>query len=150
MGILKHLLIDWFLVALGLHCCAQAFSSYRAWGPLFTVEHGRFLLWRTGSGAHGLQELQQEGSVLWLTGLAALWHVESSRTRDQTRVPYKWPGWFQPTAPPVKSTKSFLRTQSVSQKMIPKNLTQTLWNAVIIFFSNPSPCRESRRPAVFS
>lgn len=126
MGILKHLLIDRFLVALGLRCCAWALSSYRAWGPLFTAVHGCFLWWRTGSGAHGLQELQQEGSVLRRTGLAALWHVESSRTGDQTRVPCKWPGRFQPTAPPVKSTKSFLRTQSVSQKMIPNNLTETL------------------------
>ena len=45
-------------------------------------------------------ELQQMGSVahvasrvrgfqkLWCMGLVALWHVGSSQTRDQTRVPY--------------------------------------------------------------
>ena len=40
--------------------------------------------------AHGLQQLQPPGSRAtqkwWHTGLAALWHVGSSRTRDQTHV----------------------------------------------------------------
>ena len=40
--------------------------------------------------AHGLQQLQPPGSRAtqkwWHTGLAALWHVGSSWTRDQTHV----------------------------------------------------------------
>ena len=50
------------------------------------------LLQRSGSGAHGLQQLRLTGSrawaqQLWCTGLPALQHVGSSQTRDQTYVP---------------------------------------------------------------
>ena len=48
--------------------------------------------WHAGPGAGGLQQLWLTGSrvraqQLWCTGLAAPWHVGSSRTRDQTHVP---------------------------------------------------------------
>ena len=56
-----------FLAVLGL-CCCTGFSS--RW---------LLLLWSTGFGAHGLQQL-------WLPSLAAPRHVGSSRIRDQTHV----------------------------------------------------------------
>ena len=40
---------------------------------------------------HSLQS--EEAQQLWLTGLVALCHVESSRIRDQTHVPY-FDRWF--------------------------------------------------------
>ena len=50
-------------------CCGAGFSPW--W---------LFLLRSSASRVQGLQQL-------WPTGLAALWHVESSRIRDQTHVP---------------------------------------------------------------
>ena len=38
--LLLLLLFYLFLAALGLHCCAQAFSSCSKWGLLFAVVHG--------------------------------------------------------------------------------------------------------------
>ena len=66
------------LTALGLCCCARSFSSCDAWGSS--------LWWllisqSTGSRVCGRQDL-------WCTGLVALQHVESTRTREQTCVPY--------------------------------------------------------------
>ena len=48
---------------------------------------GLLLLLNTGSRACRLRQLQYSGSVVVLSGLVALRHVESSQTRDQTRVP---------------------------------------------------------------
>ena len=72
-----------FLVALGLHCCrisvvvkSGSYSHCVAWAlycPAFSCCWGCAL---------GVQTQK-----LWCTGLVALRHVESSRTRDQTRVP---------------------------------------------------------------
>ena len=33
-----------FLAALGLRCCARAFSSCGEWGPLFIVVHGLLIV----------------------------------------------------------------------------------------------------------
>ena len=73
-----------FLAVLGLHCCMQALSSWErgllsscgAW----TSHQGGFSCCRRRvepSRAHSLQQL-------WHTGLFALWHMESSQTRDGT------------------------------------------------------------------
>ena len=40
----KNKLIDWFLAALGLRCCAWAFSSCSEQGLLFVVVHGLLLV----------------------------------------------------------------------------------------------------------
>ena len=40
-----------------------------------------------GLSGRSLQTPQSAGPVVWLTGFVALCHVESSRTRDRTRVP---------------------------------------------------------------
>ena len=74
-----------FLAALVLCCCPWASSSGGEWGLLFSRCSG-FSLWclllfqSLGSRAHGLSSCSTQGSV-------ALRHVESSQTRDQTRVP---------------------------------------------------------------
>ena len=52
------------MVVLDLHCCVSVLSS--------CCKQGLCLLQSTGSRC---------------TGLASLWHEESSQTRDQTRVP---------------------------------------------------------------
>ena len=56
------------------------------------------LLWSTGSRVHGLQQLQNMGSVVvapqlwstgwivWCTDLVPPWHVGSSQIRDQSHV----------------------------------------------------------------
>ena len=72
-----------FLAVLGLRFCVRASSSCGKRGPLFIAVRGPHYrglsLWSTGSRAQAQQ--------LWLTGLAALWHVGSSQTRARTRVP---------------------------------------------------------------
>lgn len=59
-----------FLVVLGLYCCTRAFSSFSEQGSLITV-------W-------GLQQLGLNCPVVF----SCPWHVTSSGTRGQTRVPY--------------------------------------------------------------
>ena len=94
-----------FLAALGLCCCVRAFSSCGERGLLFVAvrglliagsslvaEHGLQVCRLSLVVAHGLQQLWLAGSraqaqQLWCTGLVALWHVGSSRTRAQTIVP---------------------------------------------------------------
>ena len=44
----------------------------------------------TGSRNAGFRSLQLWAQYLWHTGLVTLWRVGSSRTRDQTRVPWRW------------------------------------------------------------
>ena len=56
------------MTVLGLHCHTQAFSSSIELRLLIAVAP---LVWSTGSK---------------LSGLVALWHVESSQTRDGTNV----------------------------------------------------------------
>ena len=69
-----------FLALLGLHCCAQAFSGCGEPGLLPScnaqASHcGGFLC----QGARAPGALAQQ---LWCAGLAAVWHAESSQTRD--------------------------------------------------------------------
>ena len=69
-----------FLAMLGLHCCAQAFSACGEPGLLPScsaqASHcGGFLC--RGARAPGAPAQQ-----LRCAGLAAMWHAESSQTRD--------------------------------------------------------------------
>ena len=80
------LLIYLFLAALGLHCCARAFSSS---GLLIAVaslvaEHG---LQARRLSSCGLRALECRLSSWWCMGLVAPWHVGSSWTRARTCVP---------------------------------------------------------------
>ena len=43
-----------FLAALGVHCCAQAFSSCGEWGPLFVVVCGLLIEVASLVAGHGL------------------------------------------------------------------------------------------------
>ena len=43
-----------FLAALGIRCCAQAFSSCDEWGLLFIVAHGLFIVVAFLVVEHGL------------------------------------------------------------------------------------------------
>ena len=115
--IFKIYFIYLFLAALGLRCCAWAFSSCSEQGLLFIVvcglliavaslvaEHGLQVrglqqLWRVGSAvaAHGPQStwasvvvacrLQSAGSVVVAHGLSCSAALGSSWTRAGTRVP---------------------------------------------------------------
>ena len=69
-----------FLVALGLCCWMPAFSNCCEQGLL--PDCGA---WASHCG--GLSCCRAQAQYLWCTGLAALQYVESSQTRDQTRVP---------------------------------------------------------------
>ena len=85
-----------FLAVFGLCCCAQASSSWEEQRLLFCGFSSQRLLWLQGAGsrARGLQELQRMGSglqgfeKLWRMGFVAPQCVESSWTRDWTRVPW--------------------------------------------------------------
>ena len=74
-----------FLAALGLRCCARAFSSCSERRLLLVAVRGLLIAVASLVADHGLQVcgLQQ----LWHTGLVAPWHVGSFRTRAQTHVP---------------------------------------------------------------
>ena len=77
--------INLFLTVLGFHCCAWAFSS---------CGEQELLSSRSARTSH-LGGVSCCGSRLWSTGAQQLWcidlvvpwHVESSWTSDQTRVP---------------------------------------------------------------
>ena len=73
-----------FLAALGLHCCAWAFSGCGERGLLSSWDAWAF---HCGGFSWCRAQLQGAGLRSWHTCLAALQHVESSRTRDQTCVP---------------------------------------------------------------
>ena len=80
----KNLFTYLFLVVLDLGCCVgfSLVSASRGYSP--AVVRSLLIAWppllqSTGSRVHRLQ-------WLWHTGLAALWHVGSSWTRDQTHV----------------------------------------------------------------
>ena len=85
------------LAALGLCCCARAFSSCGERGLLFLEVHGLLiavasLIVEHRLQARGPQQLWLAGSraqaqQLWHTGLVAPRHVGSSRTRACTHVP---------------------------------------------------------------
>ena len=80
------------LAALGLRCCAWAFSSCAEWGLLFVVVHVFSLQWllllqSMGSRCVGFIRCGTQAQYLWRTGLVAPQHVGSSRTRNRTRVP---------------------------------------------------------------
>ena len=76
-------ILFFFLTALGLHCCAWAFSGCGERGLLSSWD-----VWASHCGGFSRRaQLQGAGLRSWLTCLAALQHVESSRTRDQTCVP---------------------------------------------------------------
>ena len=81
MIILKTICL--FTAALGLCCCAPSFSSCSYWSLLFAWCVGFssqwLLLWSMGS--------RPQASVVQQTDLVASWHVEFSRTKDQTYVP---------------------------------------------------------------
>ena len=93
----SKLFLSFFLVALGLRCWMQAFSSCRRWGLLFTSLHGFLIPWllllqSTGSrhaafSGCGSWTLDPGTQWLWLMGLVSWVHVGSSQTRDLTLVP---------------------------------------------------------------
>ena len=74
-----------FSAVLGLRFCARAFSSCGKRGPLFIAVRGSLTIAVSLVAEHRLQmrRLSSCGS----TGLVAPWHVGSSQTRAQTRVP---------------------------------------------------------------
>ena len=77
-GTSKHV----FLVALGLRCCSEAFWQE---GLPFVAVHGFLTAVAPLVAEH---RLQAEGSSKCGTqALVALWHTESSQTRDRTHVP---------------------------------------------------------------
>ena len=71
---LKNKFIYLFLAALGLRCCARAFSRCSKKGLLFVAERELLiavtsLVTEHGLQAHGLQQLQHVGSVVVASGL---------------------------------------------------------------------------------
>ena len=63
-----------------LHCCTRAFSSCRERGLLSSCS-------AQSSHCRGFSCCRAQAQWLWCTGLVALQQVESSWTRDQTRIP---------------------------------------------------------------
>ena len=79
-----RLLITWRLLLQGTDSRYTDFSSYGTQAPQ---------LWLPG--------FRVQAQKLWPTSLVALWHVESSQTKDETCDPCA--GGFLCTAPPGKS-----------------------------------------------
>ena len=81
-----------FLADLGLRCCSRLSLVVMRQGYLLSQCSGFSLRWllllqRTGSRHAGFMSFRAWTQQLWHRGLAALWHVGSSQTRDQTHVP---------------------------------------------------------------
>ena len=84
-----------FMAVLGLRCCAQAFSSCNSWGLLFNCSVWWLLLLQSmGSKFLSFTScgswpsvVEAQGVSFCGTGLIALLHIESSKTRDRTHVP---------------------------------------------------------------
>ena len=89
--------IIWLHYNLPVHWLKDIFVAMQ--GLLFIVVHGLLtwqllLLQNRSSGhmrsvvaAHGLRSWGTQAPVVMAHGLVALWHVESSWTRDRTHVP---------------------------------------------------------------
>ena len=117
-----------FLVALGFHCCA-GFSLVAASRDYSWLRCAGVSLWwpvllqSTGSRRADFSSCSSQPQELWCEqALVAPWHVESSQTRDRTRVP-TLTGGFLSTVPPGRSRNHSLLSYS-----------QTC------FFSFPVPC----------
>ena len=81
-----------FLADIGLRCCSRLSLVVMRQGYLLSQCSGFSLRWllllqRTGSRHAGFMSFRAWTQQLWHRGLAALWHVGSSQTRDQTHVP---------------------------------------------------------------
>ena len=50
-----YVFIYLFMTALSLRCCAQAFSSWGEWGPLFIAVSGLLIVVASLVAEHGLQ-----------------------------------------------------------------------------------------------
>ena len=101
----------------GLCCCTWAFSSCRAGSLLLRMGFLQLQSW-VFAVAHGLSPAAERGhspaathrlgswdawaQYLWPTGLATVWHVKPSQTRDQTCVPCIG-RWILYTGSPGKS-----------------------------------------------
>ena len=64
-----------------------AFYSYGKQGLLFVGVQGLLLFWGTGFRHAGSSSCSPWAQLLWLMGLVAPRHVESSQTRNWTHVP---------------------------------------------------------------
>ena len=96
------MLIHLFLAVLGLHYCTRAFSAgssplhsgfLQPWCVRSTFHCGAWtsrcggLSCSTGPRCMGFSRCSTQAWQLWLLGLAAPQHMESSQTRDRTHVP---------------------------------------------------------------
>ena len=67
-----------------LHGCAHVLSSCSEGGSSPAATLGLLTVGASSAAEHSIQG--EQAQELWLTGLAAPWHVEPSWTRDRTRV----------------------------------------------------------------
>ena len=72
------------MAALSPCCCMQAFSSYGKCSLFFIVAHRLLTAVASLVAEHGLWAHRLQS--LWPTGLAALQHVKSTQSRDQSPV----------------------------------------------------------------
>ena len=79
-----HHYVSAFFFCTGLHCHAHAFSSCGERGLLSSCDARASHC--GGFSCCGARHLGEQAQQLWLMGLAAPWHVESSWTRDRTCV----------------------------------------------------------------
>ena len=79
--------LPWVLVAAHGLSLVVARENYSALCSMGISLRWLVLLQRTVSRTHGLQQLLNVAQQLWLTDLGALWHVESSQTKEQIHVP---------------------------------------------------------------
>ena len=89
-----------FMVVLGLHCCARAFSSLDEQGLLFAVVHGLLLQWfplvkSTGTRHMGCSSCGAQAYLLW-----GIWNLPKPGIEP---VSPAWAGGFLSSVPPGKS-----------------------------------------------
>ena len=116
MFVWKNILINELILAvLGLHCCTLAFLWLRRAGATLWslwLRRAGATLWsrrrasRCRGSSCGVQALERGLQKLWYRSLAALKHMESSRSRDRIPVP-ALPSRFLTPGPPGKSEEVF-------------------------------------------
>ena len=112
----KNKFIYLFLAALGLHCCAWAFSSCGEWGLLFVAVHGLLIVVASlvvehGLQAHRLQQLWHAVSVVVAHGLKLLRGMWDLPGPGHEPLSPALAGRILTTAPPGKSQERYFRTE---------------------------------------
>ena len=136
LGCVGSLLLHGLSLAVVSGCYSSLWcTGFSLWWLLLVQSTGSRCMGFSSCGSRALEALAQQ---LWRTGLVALWHVGSFRTRGQTHVPCigALAGRFLTTVPPGRSPSSFFSV-CVSQEKLQVLSVDLIYPIFIHSFNNP-------------